>query len=255
MLVDSHAHLDMDNYKDDLELVLKRAVEGGVTRIITIGIDLESSIRALDLARRYEFIYSTIGFHPHDADKVTAGQLNELKKLAGEDKVVAWGEIGLDFFKNRSERDKQINAFKDQLKIASELDLPVIIHNRNAGKEILSILKEQGNTGLKGVIHCFSGDYEAAMSFIDVGYYISIPGIVTFKNANELKRVAAGIPIERMLVETDAPFLAPVPKRGKRNEPLFVAHTARAIAELRGMDFKELASITTENCRNLFNIN
>lgn len=254
MLVDSHAHLDMDDYKDDLELVIKRAVAGGVTRIITIGIDLESSIKALDLSRRYDFIYSTIGFHPHEADKVTSARLIELQKLAKEEKVVAWGEIGLDFFKNRSEKNKQIDVFKDQLKIAYESSLPVIIHSRNAEEEILGILKERENTGLRGVIHCFSGDYKTAMAFIDIGYYISIPGIVTFKNAVKLKRVAAGIPIERMLVETDAPFLAPVPKRGKRNEPLFVNYTARAIAELREMDFKELASKTTENCKKLFNI-
>ncbi|MFC1493740.1 TatD family hydrolase [Thermodesulfobacteriota bacterium] len=254
MLVDSHAHLDMDHYKDDLELVIKRALEGGVSRIITIGIDLDSSIKALELSEKYDFIYSTVGFHPHDADRVTDMQLTELQKLAKEEKVIAWGEIGLDFFKNRSGRDKQIEVFKDQLDIAHELNLSVIIHCRDAGEEILRILKEQNYTEHKGVIHCFSGDYKTAQVFMDMGYYISIPGIVTFKNAVELKRVAAGIPVERMLVETDAPFLAPVPKRGKRNEPLFVTYTARTIAELRGMDFEEFASKTTENCIKLFNI-
>jgi len=255
MLIDSHAHLDMDNYKDDLESVIERAVEGGVGRIITVGINLESSIKAIELSNKYDFIYSTIGFHPHDADKVTDNQLFELQKLAKEEKVIAWGEIGLDFFKNRSEKDKQVDVFKKQLEIAHESNLPVIIHNRDADEEILKILKEKKNIDHRGVIHCFSSDYDAALAFMDIGYYISIPGIVTFKNAEKLKRVAAGIPIDRMLVETDAPFLAPVPKRGKRNEPLFVKYTARIIAELRGMDFEKLASKTTENCKKLFNIN
>jgi len=254
MLVDSHAHLDMDDYKYDLELVIDRAVEGGVKKIITIGIDLASSQKALELANRYDFIYSTVGYHPHDADKVSDVHLMELQELAKEKKVVAWGEIGLDFFKNRSHRDRQIEVFRTQLEIAHNVGLPVIIHNRDAEKEILEILSSYNNTNHKGVIHCFSSDFKDALTFIDLGFYISIPGIVTFKKADKLKDVAAQIPIERMLVETDAPFLAPVPKRGKRNEPLFVTYTARVIAELRGMKFEEFAAITTANCKNLFNI-
>ena len=254
MLIDSHAHLDMENYEDDLELVIERAVEGGVGRIITIGIDVESSVKAINISKKYDFIYATVGFHPHDADTVTDTHLTELKKLAKEKKVVAWGEIGLDFFKKHSGRDRQIKIFKEQLKIAHEIGLPVIIHCRDAEKEIISILKEQENAGQEGVIHCFSSDYETALAFIDLGYYISIPGIVTFKNAEELKRVASSIPIEKMLVETDAPFLAPVPKRGKRNEPLYVTYTAKKVAEIRDMSFEELAAKTTENCRQLFKI-
>ncbi|MGD9159702.1 MAG: TatD family hydrolase [Desulfobacteraceae bacterium] len=254
MLIDSHAHLDMDDYKDDLESVIDRAVEGGVERIITIGIDLASSLKALELANRYDFLYSTVGFHPHDADRVSDAHLMELQALAKETRVVAWGEIGLDFFKNQSGREKQIEIFRTQLDIAYETGLPVIIHNRDADKEILEILKASRNSDHKGIIHCFSSDYEAALTFIDMGFHISIPGIVTFKNADKLKEVAARVPVERMLVETDAPFLAPVPKRGKRNEPLFVTYTARMIAELRGMEFEELAAITTANCKNLLNI-
>lgn len=254
MLIDSHAHLDMDDYKNDLESVIDRAVEGGVERIITIGIDLASSIKALELANRYDFIYSTVGFHPHDADKVSVAHLKELQVLANEKKVVAWGEIGLDFFKNRSQREKQVEIFKTQLEIAHDIGLPVIIHNRDADKEILGILNSFKNTDHKGIIHCFSSDYKAALSFIDMGFHISIPGIVTFKNADKLKEVASRIPLDRLLVETDAPFLAPVPKRGKRNEPLFVTYTARMIAGLRKMEFEEFAAITTANCKNLFNI-
>ena len=254
MLVDSHAHLDMDDYKDDLESVIGRAYEGGVERIITIGIDLSSSIRALEIANNYDFIYSTVGFHPHDADKVSESHLKELQILAKETKVVAWGEIGLDFFKNRSQREKQIEVFRTQLEIAYDMGLPVIIHNRDADKEILEILKFYRNTDHKGIIHCFSSDYRAALTFIDMGFHISIPGIVTFKNADKLKEVASRIPVDRLLIETDAPFLAPVPKRGKRNEPLFATYTAKMIAEVRGMEFEKLSDLTTINCKNLFNI-
>jgi TatD DNase family protein len=254
MLIDSHAHLDMDDYKDDLEEVIDRAVEGGVERIVTIGIDLPSSVKALELANRFDFIYSTVGFHPHDADKVSDADLKELQILAKEKKVVAWGEIGLDFFKNRSQKNRQIEIFNTQIEIAYDLGLPVIIHNRDADTEILDILKTYRNADHKGIIHCFSSDYSAALTFIDLGFHISISGIVTFKNADKLKEVASRISIDRLLVETDAPFLAPVPKRGKRNEPLFVSYTAKMIAELRGMKFEELAGITTANCKKLLNI-
>lgn len=254
MLIDSHAYLDMDDYKNDLESVIERAVEGGVEKIITIGIDQSSSIKALELANRYDFIYSTVGFHPHDADRVSDAHLMELQTLTKEKKVVAWGEIGLDFFKNRSRREKQVEIFKTQLDIAHHIDLPVIIHNRDADIEILEILNSYKNITHKGIIHCFSGDYKSALTFIDMGFYISIPGIVTFKNADMLKKVASRIPVDRLLIETDAPFLTPVPNRGKRNEPLFVTYTARVIADLRGIEFEELANITTKNCKNLFNI-
>lgn len=254
MLIDSHAHLDMDDFADDRDEVIERAFEGGVKKIISVGIDLDSSLKALDLAKRFDFIYSTIGYHPHDADKVTSERLYKLKDLAKEKKVVAWGEIGLDFFKNRSKRERQIEVFTLQLKLAHESNLPVIIHNRDADREVLNILSGLDIKRHCGVIHCFSGDYETANAFMDMGYYISIPGIVTFKNAEKLKEVAAGIPLDRMLVETDAPFLAPVPKRGKRNEPLFVKYTAKMIADLRGIDFEELSSKTVENCNRLFNL-
>lgn len=254
MLIDSHAHLDMEEFHEDLELVIERAVEGGVENIITIGIDLESSIAALDIASRHSFIYCTVGFHPHDADKVTDSGLLELQGLAKEKKIVAWGEIGLDFFRNRSPRERQIEAFKTQLDIAHDLDLPVIIHNREADKETIEILKTHGNGIHKGVIHCFSSDYDTAITFMEMGFYISIPGVVTFTNAAKLKDVAQRIPLDRMIIETDCPFLAPVPKRGKRNEPLYVTYTAGMIADLRGMPYEELAEATTRNSKTLYNI-
>jgi TatD DNase family protein len=254
MLIDSHAHLDMKDFQEDFDEVIQRALQEGLSHIITIGIDLDSSQNALELAHQYDFIYSTVGFHPHDADKMDAGQLNKLSELASDPKVVAWGEIGLDFFKNYSPREKQINAFNQQLDLAIEHDLPVIIHNRDAHQETYETLRRRKDNGARGVIHCFSGDYDLAMRFIDMGYFISIPGTVTYKKALNVQDVASRIPLDRMLVETDAPFLAPIPKRGKRNEPAFVIHTAKKIAELRSIDFQEVAEQTSENTRHLFGI-
>jgi TatD DNase family protein len=254
MLIDTHAHLDMDEFKQDIEEVLERALNGGVSRIITVGIDIPSSLKALELANRYDFIYSSIGYHPHNADGLDTSGLEELSGLANESKVVAWGEIGLDFFRRHSTPEKQIAAFEQQLDIAFQYNLPVIIHDRDAHDEIYAILNKKKDKNSKGVIHCFSGDYDLAMALIDIGYYISITGTVTYSKAVKVQEVASRIPIDRLLVETDAPFLAPVPKRGKRNEPLFVNYTARKIAQLRGMDFEEFSLKTSENARRLFGI-
>ena len=253
MLIDSHAHLDMYDNERDLDDVVNRALQGGVTHIIAVGIDVTSSFRAAELAGRHECISATVGLHPHDAEKVNAEALEELKSLGGRPEVVAWGEIGLDFFRDYSPHKTQIEAFKLQLEMADYLDLPVIIHDREAHDEIFEILNKKGGRHC-GVIHCFSGDYELAMAFIDMGYYISIPGTVTYKKASVVQDVAARIPLGRMLVETDAPFLAPVPRRGKRNEPAYLAHTARKIAQLRGESFEEIARRTTENAKILFSL-
>jgi TatD DNase family protein len=255
VLIDTHAHLDMKDFKDDLEDVLERALNGGISHIITVGIDIPSSLKALELANRYDFISSSIGYHPHNADDIDSKGLEELGRLALEPKVVAWGEIGLDFFRRHSHPKRQIEAFEQQLEMASRFHLPVIVHDRDAHDEIFAILSKKENEGLRGVIHCFSGDYDLAMALINVGYYISIPGTVTYAKAVNVQDVASRIPIDRLLVETDAPFLAPVPKRGKRNEPLFVNHTARKIAQLRGIDFEEFCLKTSENAKRLFGLN
>jgi TatD DNase family protein len=244
----------MKDFKDDLEDVLERALNGGVTHIIAVGIDIPSSLKALELANRYDFISSSIGYHPHNADDIDSKGLEELGRLALEPKVVAWGEIGLDFFRQYSRPEKQIEVFEQQLETASHLNLPVIVHDREAHDRLFTILSKKENEGLRGVIHCFSGDYDLAMALINIGYYISIPGTVTYAKAVNVQDVASRIPIDRLLVETDAPFLAPVPKRGKRNEPLFVNHTARKIAQLRGMDFEEFCLKTSENAKRLFGI-
>jgi TatD DNase family protein len=245
----------MDDFDNDLEEVLRRAVAGGVSNIIAVGIDIPSSRKALELAERYNFIYSTVGFHPHEADKTDAARIDELAKLASSSKkIVAWGEIGLDFYRNYSEVQNQVVIFELQLDKALELGLPVIIHDRDAHNEVMEIVKKRSNREQRGVIHCFSGDYDLAMTFIDLGYYISIPGTVTYKNAIKTQEVAARIPVNRLLVETDAPFLSPLPHRGKRNEPLFVKYTAQKIAELRNVDFEELALQTSLNAKRLFGL-
>lgn len=254
MLTDSHAHLDMGAFDEDREKVIQRAFESGIARIITVGIDLESSIRALDLANNYPAVFATVGYHPHNADECSGEALKSLADLTASPKIVAWGEIGLDFFRGYSSVENQVEIFEKQLTMARDLDIPVIIHDREAHDQVFSTLRKMGKGEKKGVIHCFSGDVELAVSLIDLGYYISIPGTVTYKNASVVKEVAASIPMERMLVETDAPFLAPVPRRGKRNEPAFVEYTAREIARLRNIDFEEVALQTSKNAEDLFGL-
>lgn len=254
MLIDSHAHMDMQNFDKDRSEVIQRAADGGLTHIITVGIDLESSQAALELAKTYDFIYAAVGYHPHNAGHCNAKGLQELAGMTSDPKVIAWGEIGLDFYRNLSSPDRQFKTFHSQLEMAQDLKLPVIIHDRGAHDDIMTGLKNMGKGEKKGVIHCFSGDTHMAMALIEMGYYISIPGVVTYKNASQIKEVASSIPLDRMLIETDAPFLAPVPKRGKRNEPFFVTFTAQEIARLRNTEFEKIAMQTSENARFLFNL-
>ena len=254
MLIDSHAHLDLQDFDHDRNQVIERAIKGGLSRIITVGIDMASSIAALKLAGEYDCVFAAVGYHPHNASECNRQALNKLIETASDPKVVAWGEIGLDFYRNRSSRDDQMNVFLQQLEIAGKLGLPVIIHDREAHNEILSILKKTGKGDGKGVIHCFSGDTNMAMTLIELGYYISISGVVTFKNASLLKEVASNIPIDRLLIETDSPYLAPIPKRGKRNEPLFVTYTAKEISRLRGIEPDELAVAVSANTERLFGL-
>jgi TatD DNase family protein len=253
MLIDSHAHLDMEEFDADLDPVIRRAVQGGVERIVTIGVDLLSSSKAIEIAKKHAFIYATVGYHPHNAGKADARDLESLRTLTSEPKVVAWGEIGLDFFRRHSPPEKQVKAFERQLDIASEQGLPVIIHDRDAHKDLLSILKSRKRQ-YRGVIHCFSGNYDLAMALIELGFYISFPGTVTYKNAVEIQVAATKIPLDRLMVETDCPYLTPVPFRGKRNEPLYVKHSAEKIAQLRQMEFEELACSTSANTIRLFNL-
>ncbi|HDQ05793.1 MAG TPA: TatD family deoxyribonuclease [Candidatus Bathyarchaeota archaeon] len=253
MLVDTHSHLEMSEFDKDREEVIERAFKNGVGAIIAVGITPEDSKAAVALAEKHGAVYATVGVHPHDAERIKETTYESLKKLAAHKKVVAWGEIGLDFFRNRSPRDVQIRRFEEQLSLARELNLPVVIHSREAHAETFEILeKQKGN--IKGVLHCFSGDYRMAAKYIDLGYYISIPGTITFPNSAKLVEVAAKIPMDSLLIETDAPFLTPVPKRGKRNEPAYVAYVAKKISDIRGLSLEKVAEATTENAINLFGI-
>ncbi len=253
MLIDSHAHLEMEDFDGDREQVLRRALEAGLTHIITIGTDLPSSEKALDLSEKHPFVFASVGFHPHNAKNVDARSLNALVHLRKNPRIVAWGEIGLDLFWRHSHPQRQLEVFEQQVDMASHLALPVIIHSRDANDEVLRVLRKRRARG-KGVIHCFSGNYDMAMAFIEMGYLISIPGTVTYKKASVTQDVAQKVPLESLMVETDAPFLAPLPFRGKRNEPAYVVHTARKIAELRNIDFRTVAHATSENARRMFQL-
>lgn len=251
MLIDSHAHLELEDYDRDRDEVVQRAIDAGVERIVTIGIDLADARKAVALTARYNEVYASIGVHPHDVKSINDETYGALKELAKNDKVVAYGEIGLDFYRNLSPRESQIQRFGEQLDIAIDLDLPVIIHNRQAHTETYSILQQwQGKR--RGVIHCFSGDAAMAKKFIDLGFYISIPGPVTFEKASKIQNVVRQAPLTSLLIETDAPFLTPHPYRGMRNEPAFVVHTAKKVAELKGISIEEVGEVTSHNAKTLF---
>ena len=251
-LIDTHCHLDMDAYREDLDAVVDRAAQAGISSIVTIGIDLESSRKAIDIAARHKSVYATIGIHPHDAEQATENDLIQLVELATHEKVVGYGEIGLDYAKLYSPKKRQQEIFHQQLALAKRLQLPVIIHDRDAHEDTLNILQEHAPFPRGGILHCFSGDLDFAKKILELKFYISIPGIVTFKNAMALQEVAEKIPLESMLLETDGPFLAPVPFRGKRNEPAYVRHTAEKVAELRQIAIADLAEVTSANARNIF---
>jgi TatD DNase family protein len=252
MLIDSHAHLEMKEFNPDREDVIVRARQAGVDYIVTVGTNLALSRKALCLARQYENIYATVGVHPHDVARADNKTFDELCEIARDPKVVAYGEIGLDFFRNLSPREKQIEMFNRQLELAEELKLPVIIHDRDAHEQTLRTVKASGVR--RGVFHCFSGDYSMARQCIDLGFYISIPGVVTFDKAKTIQDVALRVPLSSLLLETDAPYLTPVPHRGKRNEPSFIINTAKKVAEIKGLPWEEVADVTARNTMNLFGI-
>ena len=253
MFIDSHAHLEMKAFDRDRDKVITRAKEASVDYIVTVGTTLDDCRKAISLANKYESIYAVVGIHPHEVKNINNYTYESLKELANNNKVVAYGEIGLDFFRNLSPRDVQIKRFGEQLELASEIGLPVVIHDREAHRETLNILKEwKGNR--RGIIHCFSGDYEMAKKCLDMGFYISIPGTITFKKSEKLREIVGKIPIENLLVETDSPYLTPHPKRGKRNEPANVIFTARKVAEIKCLPLEEVGRITSENTKDVFGI-
>ncbi len=255
--IDTHCHLDMKAYNEDLEQILQRAKHCHLSHIISIGIDIESSHLAVKLALMHPNIFATIGIHPHDVDNICPGDYKKLANLCSLNKanIVGYGEIGLDYVKQYSDPNQQRKHFSRQLDLAHELKLPIIVHNREADDDTLKILQKSKSLDHGGIMHCFSGDYTFAKKIIDLGMLISIPGIVTFKNAATLHEVAVKIPLDKMIIETDGPFLAPHPYRGKRNEPAYVIYTAAKIAQLRKTDIDTIARQTTANASQLFQLN
>ena len=258
MYVDSHAHIEGPEFDLDREAVIQRARDAGVDIIVCVGngeVAANSHAAAFRLAEKYPFIFTTVGVHPHEARLLDDDLYAKLKDLSQHSKVIAWGEIGLDYHYDNSPREVQREAFRKQLKLARERRLPVSIHTREAEADTLSILDEEWKqSGLGGVIHCFTGTRGFAEAAVEAGFLISFSGVVTFNKAVDLRETACSLPLDKILIETDAPFLAPVPHRGRRNEPAYVVETARALAELRGTSVEEIGRSTSENFRRLFKL-
>lgn len=253
MLVDSHAHVQLDNYSTDRDAVLVRARNAGVHAVLVIGFDLKTSRDAVTLAEAHDGLYATVGMHPHDAKGFGQQTLKAFRGLAAHPKVIALGEMGLDYYRNLSPVVLQKTAFECQLDLAAELNLPVVIHNREAYRDILPILEARSGQ-IRGVLHCFSGDVEIMRQTLSLGFYIGIGGPVTYRKTNDLQTVAREVPADHLLVETDCPWLAPQFRRGKRNEPAYVRSTAEKIADLRGISLEQIAEITTHNFERLFRV-
>jgi TatD DNase family protein len=251
-MIDTHCHLDMREFDADREEVIRRARDAGVEALLTVGADREGSIRAMEIAGQYDFVYASVGVHPHDAKDFTEHMYSDLIEWSKKQKVVAIGETGLDYHYDHSPREVQQEVFRQHLRLARETGLPVIIHSREAKEDTLRILRESGVNS--GVLHCFSGDAAMAEEAMEMGFYISLAGPVTFKKAAGLREIARIVPDDYLLTETDAPYLSPEPFRGKRNEPAFMEYTLRHIAALRAISYDDAARITTLNAKRLFGI-
>lgn len=255
MLFDTHVHLNAKKYEDDLQEVINRALEKGVQNMVVVGFDEPTIKKAIQIAETYDFIYASVGWHPVDAIDMTDEHLAWIEELAQHPKVVALGEMGLDYHWDKSPKEVQKDVFRRQIRLARKVNLPIIIHNRDATEDVVTILKEEHVEEVGGIMHCFTGSIEVAKQCMDMNMYISFGGPVTFKNAKKPKEVATELPLDKLLIETDCPYLTPHPFRGKRNEPGYVSYVAEQIAELKGITYEELADITTANAKKLFGIN
>ena len=252
MFIDSHAHIQLSQFNRDRDAVLKRAREASVSHILVIGFDMETSLGAVELAEEHTHIYATVGMHPHDAKDLTPDALKTFRELATHPKVIALGEMGLDYYRNLSPRPVQKEAFEKQLDLAEEMQMPIVIHNRDAYMDILPILEaRQGR--IRGVLHCFTGNVELMHRSLAIGnLYIGIGGIVTYPNAKDVQAVTREVPVDKLLIETDCPWLTPQFRRGKRNEPAYVHAVAEKIAELRNISIETIGEATTKNFQKLF---
>lgn len=252
MYFDSHAHYDDERFDEDREILLESLKEKGVDFVVNAAADMKSCETSLDLAKKHSFIYSSVGVHPHDVKDLTEADLEKMKELAANEKVVAIGEIGLDYYYDNSPRDDQRSWFMKQLLLAKDLNLPVIIHSREASQETFDMIVESGVK--EGVIHCFSGSYELAKEYVKRGFYLGIGGSLTFKNARKTVEVVEGIDLKHLLIETDCPYLTPVPHRGNRNDSSYLKYVVQKIAEIKGISEEEVARSTSQNARDLFRI-
>jgi len=254
MLIDTHCHLDFKDFSDDLGAVLKRSIDSGIKFIINVGSSLEGTARSVKIAGENGFIYASIGIHPHEADKVSGDDFKIFEGFLKKPKVVAIGEIGLDYYRNISSRENQKKLFIKLLETAKGAGLPLIIHNRDSHEDMIDILKNIMGNSLSGVMHCFSGDEKFLKTCLDMGFFISFTCNVTYKNAGKLREIVKLVPMDRLLIETDAPFLAPQDFRGRRNEPMYVKYAAKEVARIKGIDFSEVAAVTAENAIRLFKL-
>jgi TatD DNase family protein len=256
MLIDSHAHIQGKEYAGEVDAVISRARESGVEKIIAVGGagDMSSNTEAVALAESLPDVYATVGMHPHDAKDVGEDELRKIRELTSRSKVIAVGETGLDYYYNHSPHDVQRRAFSQFIHMACETGLPIVVHERDAAQAVAELLRGDGSGKVRGVIHCFTGNYAAACVYLDLGFYLSFTGIITFKNAEPLREVVRKVPLERMFVETDSPYLTPVPHRGKRNEPAFVRLVAETVARVKGISLEDVAERTSQNVQNLFAI-
>ncbi|MEG1284446.1 MAG: TatD family hydrolase [Romboutsia sp.] len=255
MLFDSHAHLNDEKFDEDREALINSLKEKKVKLIVNPGADIESSISSIELSKKYDFIYAAVGVHPHEVGELNDTLIDTLKRLVIEnDKVVAIGEIGLDYYYDTYPRDIQKEWFKKQIELANELKLPIIVHDRDAHRDTFEIIKNTKSPEIGCVLHCYSGNVELAKEYIKMGCYISIPGTVTFKNNKKTVEVVREIPLEYMLIETDSPYMAPTPHRGKRNDPSLVTFVADKIAQEKGISYEKVCEVTSENAKKFFNI-
>lgn len=251
-IFDSHAHYDSSRFDDERDFIIKKIKDEGICGVMNVGCDIETSKNSIELSKKYDFFYSSVGIHPHEAEKVDGDYIDILEKLSNNEKVFAIGEMGLDYYYDHSAREIQKRVFKNQLKLAEKLNFPVIIHSRDSVEDTLDILNEFPE--VKGVVHCFGYDLVAANEFIKRGYYIGITGILTFKSAKNLKEAVKNIPIENLVLETDCPYMAPNPYRGSRSDSSMIIEVAKEISSLKDIALQDVLKTTTKNSYNLFKI-